>query len=778
MYYEVLKILYKIHIYLVLEDNIKVRVYHSLITNQPNSIRRIIHILIILFIGTDSYQVNAQSPKVDSVISLLQAGHKNGKVDTVLLNKIKPLLRQEEMTESYAEQIAKEAYHYRTGDDEDMNFNICYLVLRVLSSTDRTAAINFGKLLLSRIEKSKSPEKKYFTYLILGDLRSTYRNSAHLEEGIQLYNNYLARFTQLNDSLGMASCYFVLGGFYRAIGLFDRAIYYNKKSMAFLDSGQRPGKTYFGSQNYGGRGVWINNMGVLPEYYGLKGDPATAIKYASLFLKLDKRNNRDHPIGLQRLALSYLRGNRLDSATYFIQQAYDSCDQSTQWVLPPIFQIWSLLESGKGNYRKADSLLIKCWEVVKKLNINAYSVAGIINPDYYRAQVYVAEKKYAQAAGFLLLDIVRVKNLRNELLRDYKLLGEVYEKLGDIGRSKEYYKSFISLQDSLLNDQNKFSTISFEAEQQMNEKEISISQLKTQNKISTLTRNFSFGIIALVVLLAGLIYYRYTTKQKANLVLEKTLLNLKATQQQLIQSEKMASLGELTAGIAHEIQNPLNFVNNFSELNKELVDEMNEQLAIGNMQEAREIAADIKDNEVKINYHGKRAESIVKGMLQHSRTSGGVKEATDINALADEYLRLAYHGLRVKDNLFNATLKTDFDNTIGSINIIPQDIGKVLLNVINNAFYAVSGKPDPIVSVSTKKINGAVAIKVQDNGNGMPKNVVDKIFQPFFTTKPTGQGTGLGLSLSYDIVKAHGGEITVNSKEGEGAQFIVSLPAG
>jgi signal transduction histidine kinase len=261
------------------------------------------------------------------------------------------------------------------------------------------------------------------------------------------------------------------------------------------------------------------------------------------------------------------------------------------------------------------------------------------------------------------------------------------------------------------------------------------------------------------------------------------MTDLKKTQAQLIQSEKMASLGELTAGIAHEIQNPLNFVNNFSEVNTELIDELEEEIEKGNLDEVTALAKDIKENEKKINHHGKRADKIVKGMLQHSRTSSGVKEPTDINVLADEYLRLAYHGLRAKDKTFNAKMETDFDDSIGKINIIPQDIGRVILNLITNAFYVVDEKKkrqpegfDPVVKVTTKKIGENMMISVKDNGNGIPQKVLYKIFQPFFTTKPTGQGTGLGLSLSYDIVKAHGGELKVETKEGEGSDFIIQLP--
>jgi signal transduction histidine kinase len=272
--------------------------------------------------------------------------------------------------------------------------------------------------------------------------------------------------------------------------------------------------------------------------------------------------------------------------------------------------------------------------------------------------------------------------------------------------------------------------------------------------------------------------------------LKRSLDELRSTQSQLIQKEKMASLGELTAGIAHEIQNPLNFVNNFSEVNKEILEELKAERLKPKAERDENLQDDILNdviaNEEKINHHGKRADAIVKGMLQHSQSSTGVKEPTDINKLADEYLRLSYHGLRAKDNSFNATLKTDFDESIGNINIVPQDIGRVLLNLFNNAFYATNQKQKeltgedlyiPTVTIVTKKLNDKIEIHLLDNGNGIPQKIVEKIFQPFFTTKPTGQGTGLGLSLSYDIVKAHGGEIKINTKEGEMAEFIILLPS-
>jgi len=299
--------------------------------------------------------------------------------------------------------------------------------------------------------------------------------------------------------------------------------------------------------------------------------------------------------------------------------------------------------------------------------------------------------------------------------------------------------------------------------------------------------------LAVFLLIALIFWQNNKQKQKANILLkeqkekvENTLTDLKSTQAQLIQSEKMASVGQLTAGIAHEIQNPLNFINNFSEINKELLTEMNEEIEKGNYNEVKTIATGVIENQQKINHHGKRADGIVKNMLQYSRGSiTSVKEPADLNKLVDEYLRLSYHGLRAKDNAFNATLKTEFDNSIGEINIVPQDMGRMILNLITNAFYVIDEKKkllagrenfEPTVTVTTKKLNDKVKLTVKDNGNGIPQKLLDKIFQPFFTTKPTGQGTGLGLSLAYDIVKAHGGEINVLTEEGKGTEFVITFP--
>jgi two-component system NtrC family sensor kinase len=400
----------------------------------------------------------------------------------------------------------------------------------------------------------------------------------------------------------------------------------------------------------------------------------------------------------------------------------------------------------------------------------------------------------------------------------YNELSQTYEKMHRYADALKAYKTYIVLKDSTTSLINEKAVLLKEAQTNFSFKENSLNYKQAITNAALTQRKtqsyFYMGGIAALLLLSLFIALNYNNQRKLNKLLAKaneqittanhelseqreeitsqrdqmatTLTDLRAAQQQLIQSEKMASLGELTAGIAHEIQNPLNFVNNFSEVSVELIAEMNEDLEKGNIAEAKDIAEDVMENLEKIRHHGKRAESIVKGMLEHSRASTGVKEPTDLNSLADEYLRLAYNGLRAKDKSFNATLTIFFDQNLPSVNLIQQDIGRALLNLFNNAFYAIRKKaetegPDykPEVNLTTAVKNNMIFISVRDNGTGMPDAIRDKIMQPFFTTKPTGQGTGLGLSLAYDIiVKGHGGNLTVNSVEGQFTQMDILIPVG
>lgn len=392
------------------------------------------------------------------------------------------------------------------------------------------------------------------------------------------------------------------------------------------------------------------------------------------------------------------------------------------------------------------------------------------------------------------LSVSLPKRFAKEAMDAYIQLSIAYEPL-NTDSALHYYKMAITAKDSLYNQEKQRQIWSYQFNEQLRQQE---AEQKQQNLQSEIKLYSSLAALLVFLVITFILFRNNRHKQKAYRLLqkqkqeidfqktkvEKTLDELKSAQQQLIQSEKMASLGELTAGIAHEIQNPLNFVNNFSEVNREMVDEASGEMDKCNYDEVKNILHDIKDNSEKINHHGKRADAIVKGMLQHSRSSTGIKELTDINKLADEYLRLAFHGIRAKDKSFNAKVETDFDNSIEKVSIVSQDIGRVLLNMINNAFYAVNEKQkqningyEPAVTVRTEKQDGQVQVSIEDNGNGIPAAVKEKVFQPFFTTKPAGEGTGLGLSLAYDIIKAHGGEISVKTKDGEGSEFVIILNA-
>ena len=517
------------------------------------------------------------------------------------------------------------------------------------------------------------------------------------------------------------------------------------------------------------------------------GNKEKAIEnYKKVIQVANELNSKSKPLtSYMNIGSLYQQMNQLDTAFIYSTRALEYVKSSGYktyegYILSNIGTIYfkkGMLDSAKHYYQ--NSLLS---------NKEQNNVAGEITSNIALARLYqkLAQadslKYYASAA----LQLATVLKMPTGIDDAANLLSVVFKMQGNADSALFYLTLSKNLGDSLHRDitdkLTQFQNTNFEEQMQL-EKEAQASTV-AKNKIRTIAL---FAGLVLLSILAFVFYRNNKQKQRANTVLEKTLTGLKQTQSQLIQSEKMASLGELTAGIAHEIQNPLNFVNNFSEVSNELIAEMKDELEKGDIEEAKAIANDVQQNLEKINHHGKRAADIVKGMLQHSRSSSGVKEPTDINALCDEYLRLSYHGLRAKDKTFNATMKTDFDNSIGNINIIPQDIGRVVLNLINNAFYAVNEKQkqnisgyEPTVEIKTTQnpLSGGrgAEIRVTDNGNGIPQKVLDKIFQPFFTTKPTGQGTGLGLSLSYDIVKAHGGELKVETKESEGTIFIIQLP--
>ena len=480
------------------------------------------------------------------------------------------------------------------------------------------------------------------------------------------------------------------------------------------------------------------------------------------------------------MGIAYMNAGKFDSALLLIDKAQSVFSDLKDPQMGRTMLYQGDTYKRMGNFDLAAHTILQGMALLNKTNDYVHRGQG----NLLLSSVYAGLKK-TDSALYYAKEGLKIYERRKDPVgkRDaYDLLASHFDQLGSTDSATLYLKWAKSLTDSLSQEERK-NLLAFQdivVDEQSKLEKLEKEKIQTQNKVRTYALLAGLGVFLLI----GIILYRNNRqKQRTNRLLENTLSNLKAAQSQLIQSEKMASLGELTAGIAHEIQNPLNFVNNFSEVNDELLKELKAEAEKGNLKEVKAIANDIAFNSEKINHHGKRADGIVKGMLQHSRTTSGQKESTDINALCNEYLRLAYHGLRAKDKSFNVTMKTGFDKNIGNINIVPQDIGRVILNLINNAFYTVDEKKkkmadgyEPTVSVRTKMINGNVEILVSDNGNGIPQKILDKIFQPFFTTKPTGQGTGLGLSLSYDIVKAHGGELKVETKEGEGTGFIIQLP--
>jgi signal transduction histidine kinase len=530
------------------------------------------------------------------------------------------------------------------------------------------------------------------------------------------------------------------------------------------------------------KGYVLNNLGVLYSQTGNKKLSKQVLLDAKALVERDRKDYFLLGGIYNNLAFVYLDYNDLDSAIYYQKMNLQIDDLgaiklyqgSSLTVLADFYSYQGQVDSSWKYFYKGIG-------IIKEKNVNKVA----LGQTYLSMAALYAEQEnldsaywYAKEGAFIL----NGSGNTSLISYGYGMLSDVYGAMGIMDSAYYYLTLSNGIEDSLqrvkMDNLHRFYNDVFDEQARLKDKEN--RAVNQRNRVIILSSIVGFLIMAAVALALK----RLNRKVKqSNLLLNATLTDLRDAQALLVQSEKMASLGELTAGIAHEIQNPLNFVNNFSEVSKELMEELVEEVDKDNMDEVKLIANDVVMNLEKIHHHGKRADDIVKGMLQHSRRSTGVKELTDLNALADEYLRLAYHGLRAKDNQFNAQFETDFDPYLPKLNVISQDIGRVLLNLVNNAFYAVNDKrisgvenKRALVKVVTRRLNNMVEVRVKDNGPGIPDHIRDKIFQPFFTTKPTGQGTGLGLSLSYDIIKAHGGELKVNTKEGEGSEFIVQLP--
>lgn len=604
------------------------------------------------------------------------------------------------------------------------------------------------------------------------------------------WDRALVVYESLHDLSGISNILNNDGSLFFQFGNNQRAREFFERSYAAAKNANDSSRMNLAMMNLG-----LTFMDSLKNY-------SIAVDYLNHVLQVSQKLGDQSSMVLACINLSELKFNQNDetAALYYLQRAQklSGYPERLDETLPYLYEVAARYYFKKGKNAVAINYYESALEMHRKFNSSSAAINSLLG----LAEIYL--KSGDQAKALKLFKKSEVIALENKLFAQqntvYKNLIDIYSKRKKYADVIKYQKLKDIISDTLMNitirkslDSVRFNSILEGKEQQQKliaqkkQHESELLGIRYRNNLKFYSLLIGLGA---VLILAVILFRNNQHRKRTNSLLvqqkieiENALANLKNAQKQLVQSEKMASLGELTAGIAHEIQNPMNFVNNFSEVNTELIDELIQEMEKGNSDEVKYLAADIKHNQVKISQHGKRVDAIVKSMLEHSRASSGQKEPTDLNKLLEEYLRLAFHGQRAKDRSFHVTLHTDYDDSIGMINIISQDIGRVLLNLVNNAFYTVNERAqqqavgyEPTVSIISRKLSNKVEIIVKDNGMGFSEKIRDKLFQPFFTTKPTGQGTGLGLSLSYDIIKAHNGDLLVDSKEGEGSAFTILLP--
>jgi two-component system NtrC family sensor kinase len=625
---------------------------------------------------------------------------------------------------------------------------------------------------LARQLKFKSGEA-----FALKNIGMVYYNQTKYVETIDYWDQSYQLFNSLGDYANTARLLNNIGSVYMNQGDDAKALTYFLKSLHLAEQISDTEKIAYAMVNIGS--VYSNNRFSYDK----------ALSYYQKALALSEQLGDQNIMGgiLVNLGEINLKRDKDDSALFYFKRSLAAYEGTEN--IPYSLNGIGITYTRKGNYDLAKQYHQKAIAFAINLNLQLDMVQSYLG----LADAFYKEGSYkdALAAYQNAREIARSTNLKKELKEAYWGLAITYSALKDFSSAFNYQTLYTNIKDTLFNLDIAQKVNSLQSNFDIQKKQAEIDMLTKDHALQALelkrqkfARNtLAAGLVFVFIITFALLRLNQKVRKRTQQV-RRSLEELSAAQAQLIQAEKMASLGTLTAGVAHEIQNPLNFVNNFSEVNIDLLSELEQGLAAGDTEDVQAIMADLKANEQKIAHHGRRADAIVKGMLQHSRTNTGQKEPTDINALADEYLRLSYHGLRAKDKSFNATMHTDFDKNIGKVAVVPQDMGRVLLNLLNNAFYTVHERKkklgdgyEPTVWVSTKKAHHKIELTIKDNGMGISKSLADKIFQPFFTTKPSGEGTGLGLSLSYDIIKAHGGELKAESNEGEGTSFIILLPA-
>jgi signal transduction histidine kinase len=626
--------------------------------------------------------------------------------------------------------------------------------------------------------KHKLPLTKNDTsrVLLLADIASAY--GVNNIDSLNAYGRFsLALSQKIQFSRGEVTALNVLGVAYQLLGEYPKSLEYFYRALEIAEKKNYDYETAICYEWIGGTYWFLTDYSKAIDFYQKSIDLFKVIPN-------DTRTSAWIRFNIMSIGQAYLDWNRPDSAHDYLLQYFNATQKDEFWHPYALYLLGDCL------FQRGDR--DTSFQYLRKS-----IAAATVNKDYFaQSEACAVLSRFFKtiiqndsAIYYAKMGLAGSKGLRYKLgaYKNIKLLAEEYEQLNAL-EALHYRKMYDSVNDDMYGSKKVQELQKTLAEEQRRQQISRQAQTEKENRI----KQYGFiGGLVIMLIIASILYANNQQKKKANdllqkqkLEIENTLARLKTTQAQLVQSEKMASLGELTAGIAHEIQNPLNFVNNFSEVNAELIAEAKTAIGEGKSAEAMDLLSSLNENQEKINQHGKRADAIVKGMLLHSRGAAGQKEPTDINALVDEYLRLSYHGFRAKNRDFNATINTHFEHDIVKVDVIAQDIGRVLQNIFYNALYAVSEKKKrladgftPNLLVQTAKSSGHIEIRIKDNGYGIPEKIKEKIFQPFFTTKPAGQGTGLGLSLAYDIiVKEHGGSISFDSREGEYTEFFFRLP--
>ena len=658
----------------------------------------------------------------------------------------------------------------KTGNSEDepyLKLHECYKLWRADEPERALVAIKKTVDLFDQQKKIIDP--------LLTKVRILFNQLNRQEERLQYYKEKLNYYLVNGPVENTAACYHGIGGYY----------YYRADYNAAINNYFRAAAVYKNFYRF----YYNNEIGVIGGAYGLWGNEEKGMEYLKKAIPLHKASGDSTNVAycLRGLIAISMKHKAYDEALQYANEAmsYGNKESNDPTYAIAVMQK-ALVYLAKREPDLAFPFITEVKTLIDRFGLQLQGTSGELEYDFGMYKYYLLKNENGKAGNALqnAFNLAVTEKANRLQLKYLKELAAFYEKT-DPARSMQYISQYFGLTASIEKDNSQFKIAQYEIDQKESEQRQNINSLKEEKAVQQATISQRNKVMWISIIALGLIAISMIFLYRQFHFNRKTLRSLRKTQRQLIMSEKMASLGELTAGIAHEIQNPLNFINNFSEVNTELIEEMKTELSSGNHAEAIALANDITENEKKITHHGKRADSIVKGMLQHSRSNSGVKEATDLNALVDECLRLSYHGLRAKDKSFNAKTETDLDSTIPKIEIISQDIGRVILNLFTNAFYSVTEKKKlsgegymPLVSVKTAMTGKGVSISIRDNGMGIPQKVIDKIFQPFFTTKPVGEGTGLGLSMSYEIItKGHGGDLKVETTEGEGATFLIFLPA-